>query len=102
MTRASIESGVYSRRWIAGSSPATTFGLLFVERGEQAVDQGLRGALIGHRLRPVCHPVPPPMGGAPPLPFPPLPQALFFRCAFFCSGPPPPLGPPLPHPFCPP
>src|SRR5258708_22192173 len=54
MTRASIESGVYSRRWIAGSSPATTFGLLFVERSEQPVDQGLRNALIGHRLEQFC------------------------------------------------
>src|SRR5260370_3954822 len=41
---------VQSRRWIAGSSPATTSELLLVERGEQAVDQRLRGALIGHRL----------------------------------------------------
>src|SRR5882762_161357 len=40
---------IYSRRWIAGSSPATT-SWLFVERGEQPVDQRLRGALIGHRL----------------------------------------------------
>src|SRR5260370_34315648 len=54
MTRASIERRVYSRRWIAGSSPATTSGLLFLERGEQAVDQGLRGALIGHRLERTC------------------------------------------------
>src|SRR6476660_2063563 len=39
---------VYSRRWLAGSSPAMTSN--FVQRSEQAVDQGLRDALIGHRL----------------------------------------------------
>src|SRR6478735_11760402 len=44
---------VYSRRWIAGSSPAMTSTL--VERSEQAVDQGLRGALIGHRLEQSCN-----------------------------------------------
>src|SRR6266567_8799288 len=43
---------VYSRRWIAGSSPAMTSGLL--QRSEQAVDQGLRDALIGHRLKQFC------------------------------------------------
>src|ERR1700682_3962040 len=45
---------VYSRRWIAGSSPATTSELLVVERGEQTVDQRLRGALIGHRVEQFC------------------------------------------------
>src|SRR4051812_8660831 len=44
---------IYSRRWIAGSSPAMTS--ILVDRGEQAVYQGLRGALIGHRLKQFCN-----------------------------------------------
>src|SRR5207253_8706236 len=45
---------IYSRRWIAGSSPATTSGLLFVQRSEQSIDQGLRDALVSHRLEQFC------------------------------------------------
>src|SRR5258706_15883642 len=98
MTRASIERGVYSRRWIAGSGPATTSGLLFLERSQQAVDQGLRGTLIGHRLERFCPVGPPQRGGDPPGPFLRPPQALFLPLRPFSRGAPP-AARGLPPPF---
>src|SRR5438876_7084490 len=106
LTRASILKRIYRRGWIAGSSPAVMFfrqfpsTLLFLERSEQAVDQGLRGALIGHRLEQLCQFVRAQMGGDLRVLCQHVAQAFFLGGGFFARGPRQVIGLDLAVTFC--
>src|SRR5580693_1445209 len=68
------------------TSPVYLDVLLVMERSEQAINQCLRNALIGHRLKQLCDPLRIEMGGDFRLALQHRAQAFLFRDGFLAGG----------------